>query len=232
MTFPRQKHWIACHFLLQGIFPTQGSNLGFPHCRQTLYHLSHQGILQFRNSSEKWSISCHEKVKALVVQSCPTLFDPMDCSPPGSSIRGILHTKILDWVSISFSRGSSWLRDQTQVSHIAGRLFTIWATREFCNSEKWSIYCHISKQRSQLSATAALQTDFWVLRPFRWKEHLRFGSHQPAVSPYGDPQGSSIQLSSVSDSLRPHGLQQGSSGCEKHKIQAPESWDIWREWFK
>ena len=36
---------VGCHFLLQGIFPTQGSNPGLPHCRQTLYHLSHQGCL-------------------------------------------------------------------------------------------------------------------------------------------------------------------------------------------
>ena len=63
-------------------------------------------------------------------QSCPTLCDPMDCSLPCSSIRGILQARILEWVAISFSRGSSQLRDQTQVSCIAGRRFTIWATRE------------------------------------------------------------------------------------------------------
>ena len=39
----RQEYWMGCHFLLQGIFPTQGLNPGLPHCRQTLYHLSHQG---------------------------------------------------------------------------------------------------------------------------------------------------------------------------------------------
>ena len=41
--FSRQEYWSGCHFLLQGIFPTQGLNPGLPHCRQTLYHLSHQG---------------------------------------------------------------------------------------------------------------------------------------------------------------------------------------------
>ena len=65
----------------------------------------------------KWSCS--------VVSLC----HPMDCSPPGSYIHGIFQTGILEWVAISFSRGSSGPRDQTQVSHIAGRLFTIWATR-------------------------------------------------------------------------------------------------------
>ena len=64
------------------------------------------------------------------LQSCPTLWDPMDCSPPDSSVHGILQARILEWVAIPFSRGSSWPRDQTQVSCIASRFFTIWATRE------------------------------------------------------------------------------------------------------
>ena len=54
----------------------------------------------------------------------------MDCSPPGSSVHGIFQVRILEWVAYPFSRGSSWPRDRTQVSHIAGRFFTIWATRE------------------------------------------------------------------------------------------------------
>ena len=64
-----------------------------------------------------------------VTQSCLTLCDPMDYSPPGLSIRGIFQARVLEWVAISFYRGSSWPRDWTQVSHIAGRCFTIWATR-------------------------------------------------------------------------------------------------------
>ena len=55
---------------------------------------------------------------------------PRNCSPPRSSIHGIFQARILEWVAISFSRGSSRPRDQTQVSHIAGRCFTILATRE------------------------------------------------------------------------------------------------------
>ena len=65
-----------------------------------------------------------------IVQSCLTLCDPMDCSFPGSSIHGILQAKVLEWVAISFSRGSSWLRDWTRISHIVGRCFTVWATRK------------------------------------------------------------------------------------------------------
>ena len=60
----------------------------------------------------------------LVAQSCLTLCDPTDCSPPVSSVHGILQARTLEWITIPFSRGSSWPRDQTQVSCIAGKLFT------------------------------------------------------------------------------------------------------------
>ena len=65
-----------------------------------------------------------------VAQLCPNLCKPMDCSPPGSSVHGISQARILEWVAISFSRGSSWPRNWTQVSGIAGRFFTDWASRE------------------------------------------------------------------------------------------------------
>ena len=57
-------------------------------------------------------------------------WDPTDCSPPGSSVHGIFQARILEWIAISFSRGSSWPRNWTQVSCIAGRFFTDWAMRE------------------------------------------------------------------------------------------------------
>ena len=66
----------------------------------------------------------------LITQSCLIICDPMDCSPRGSSVHGIPQARILQWVAIPFSRGSSQPRDQTQVSRIAGRFFTVWATRE------------------------------------------------------------------------------------------------------
>ena len=66
----------------------------------------------------------------MYAQSCLTLCDPLDCSPPGSSVHGILQERIMEWVAIPFSRGSSWPRVQTRVSCIAGRSFTVWATRE------------------------------------------------------------------------------------------------------
>ena len=60
-----------------------------------------------------------------VAQSCPTLCDPVGCSLPGSSLHGILQARILEWVAISYSRGSSRPRDRIQVSRIAGRRFNL-----------------------------------------------------------------------------------------------------------
>ena len=70
-----------------------------------------------------------QTLSVLFAQSCPTLCDPVDCSPPGSSVHGTLQARILEWIAIPFSRGSSWPRDQTWVSCIADGFFTIWATR-------------------------------------------------------------------------------------------------------
>ena len=57
-----------------------------------------------------------------VAQSCPAVCNPMGYSPPGSSIHGILQARILEWVAIAFSRGSSWPRDQTHVSCAGGQI--------------------------------------------------------------------------------------------------------------
>ena len=73
----------------------------------------------------------------LVTQFCPALCDPMGCSPPVSSVHEILQARILEWVTIPFSRGSSLPRHQTQVSCSAGRFFSIRATGEAqCLDEK------------------------------------------------------------------------------------------------
>ena len=70
------------------------------------------------------------KVKVLVTQLCLTLCSPMDCGRPVSSVHGILQVRRLEGVAISFSRQSSWTRDKTWVSCIAGRFLTIWDTIE------------------------------------------------------------------------------------------------------
>ena len=70
---------------------------------------------------------------------------PMDCSPPSSSVHEILQARILEWVAISFSRGSSRPRDQTQVSHIAGRRFSLCTTREAKSSKLVLPVCVLSR---------------------------------------------------------------------------------------
>ena len=71
-----------------------------------------------------------------VAQLCPTLWNPIDCSLPGSSVHGIFQATVLEWVAISISRGSSQPRDRIWVSHIVGRRFTIWATMWRVHHEK------------------------------------------------------------------------------------------------
>ena len=78
----------------------------------------------------KISSANYQLLKVLVAPSCLTLCDPMDYSPPGSSVRGILQARILEQVAIPFRRESSRTRGQTQVSCIADRFFTDWVTRE------------------------------------------------------------------------------------------------------
>ena len=68
--------------------------------------------------------------QVLVAQLCLTLCDPMDCSPQGFSLHGIFQARILECVSTSFSKGSSWFRDRTLIFSTACSFFTIWATRE------------------------------------------------------------------------------------------------------
>ena len=65
----------------------------------------------------------------------------MDCSLPGSSVHGILQARILEWVAIYFSRGSSWPRNWTQVSCIAGGFLTNWAVREALSQINWPLIC-------------------------------------------------------------------------------------------
>ena len=87
-----------------------------------------------------------------VAQSCLTLCDPVDCSPPGFSVHRILQARMLEWVAISFSRGSSQPRDKTRVFLIAGRLFSIWATREAFYG--WVIFSCIYVERMAISSNA------------------------------------------------------------------------------
>ena len=107
----------------------------------------------------------------LVAQLYLTLCDPMDCSLPGSSVHGILQARILEWAAMPFSRGSSWPRDRTRVSWIAGRFFTIWATRGAPRALPW-----VGKSQSQKGyiqydpmymalGGVAVQRGMWIFVP-------------------------------------------------------------------
>ena len=102
--FQGKSTGVGCHFLLQGIFPTQGSNPGLSHCRQTLYCLSHPVAAA--------------AAAAKSLQSFPILCDPIDCSPPGSAIPGILQARTLEWVAISFFNAWKWKVKGKSLSHV------------------------------------------------------------------------------------------------------------------
>ena len=96
------------------------------------WHAAIHGVAKNRTWLSDWteltsSVGKESESESEVTQSCSTLCDPMDYSLPGSSLHGILQARVLEWVAISSSRGSSWPRDQTHVSSVsclAGRLFT------------------------------------------------------------------------------------------------------------
>ena len=81
------------------------------------------GVYSLQFSYNSFSCCC------LVTKSNLTFCDPMDCSPPGFYVQGVSQARILDWVAISLSQGSSQPRNQTQVSCTVGGFFTDWATR-------------------------------------------------------------------------------------------------------
>ena len=121
-----------------------------------------------KNRNIKWSSNPnpgHTSTREReVAQSCPTLCDPMDCSLPSSSVHGIFQAIVLEWIAISFSKGSFQPRDQTWVSCTAGRLFTVWATRrEGIHVYVWlsTIPLHIYKRIFFIHSFVSGHTDFF-----------------------------------------------------------------------
>ena len=118
--------------------------------------------------------------KKVKVKSCPTICDPMNCSPPGSSIHGTVQARILEWVAISFSRGSSWPRDRTLVSRIGGRCFNLWATREAIQCKLYVNSCWPTGKFILLLGT------FWIFFFFLKYFRAAVGRiHRYGVSGYG-----------------------------------------------
>ena len=113
--FSQQEYWSGLPFPPPGDLPDPGIKTTLPAppaVQMDFLPPSHQGS-SFPSLSE-------------VTQSYPTICDAMDCSLlPSSFVHGIFQARVLEWVAISFSRGSSRPRDQTRVSRIAGRCFTI-----------------------------------------------------------------------------------------------------------
>ena len=95
---PDKNTGVGSHSLLQGIFLTQGSDPGLPRCRQILYCLSHQGS----------PAAAAAAAAAKSLQSCPTLYDPIDGSPPGSPVPGSLQARTLEWVQGGTRRAYTW----------------------------------------------------------------------------------------------------------------------------
>jgi len=93
MGFSRQEYWNGLSFSSPEDLPYPGLEPSLLQCRQMLCHLSHQG------SPIQWVAAAAAKS----LQSCPTLCDPIDGSPPGSPVPGILQARTLEWVAISFS---------------------------------------------------------------------------------------------------------------------------------
>ena len=111
----------------------------------------------------------------LVTQVCLTLCDPMDCSPPGSFVHGI----ILGWGAAPFSRGSSQLRDQTQVFCIADRLFTIWSTRDapripFLWIPKTKAFCFSLPERLASLTSSPIRGHISPPVPKDWGNYIHF----------------------------------------------------------
>ena len=110
------------------------------------------------------------KSKSEVAQSCPTLCDPMDCSLPGSSVHGIFQAVILEWIAISFSRGSSQLRDRTRVSCIVDR------RRGVMRMGRWGKEDHrCRRKRKEKGKKMDSFCDQWYLRMAECETILRSG---------------------------------------------------------
>ena len=102
------------------------------------YTYIHTNIYKMNHTKD--SLALHlSGGRCSVIKLCLTLCDPMDWNPPGSSVHKISQARILEWVAISFSKGSSWPRDWTCVSCIGRRILHCWATREVHLSGYWAV---------------------------------------------------------------------------------------------
>ena len=130
----RTLEWVAISFSNAWKWKVKVKSLSHVWLLATPWTAAHQAPLPMEFArQENWSglpLPSPFIAIAKSLQSCPTLCDPMDCSSPGSSVHGILQVRILGWVAVPFSGGSSQPRDQTWVSCIDRQILYHWATWE------------------------------------------------------------------------------------------------------
>ena len=125
MTLP--SRFFQFNLLRYNLYTVKFTNFSMQFCEfwQSNGHDHNQDMEQFHYPKHYLMSLCGQSLLQLLVvvvvvtKSCLTLGNPMDCSPPGSSIHGIFQARILEWIAISFSRGFSWLKNWTPVSCIA-----------------------------------------------------------------------------------------------------------------
>ena len=101
--------------------PSSPSSPVYPHVSENPWHACTILEKETINNTDRWKDDMRAQRLSPV-----WLCDPMDCGPPGSSVHGILQARRLEWAAISSSKGSSWPRDQTWISCIAGRFWAVW----------------------------------------------------------------------------------------------------------
>ena len=140
---------MGCHVLLQGIFPAQGSNPGLPHSRQILYSLSRQESLGFPDR--------HSVQFSSVAQSCPTLCDPRDCSPPGSSVHGDSPAKNTGVGCHALLQG----------------IFPTQGSNPGLPHCRWILYCLSHQDTTTTATTTASNTECtWYLQRLDYSHHI------------------------------------------------------------
>ena len=143
MEFSKQEYW-------SGLPCPLPEDLPIPGIEST--SLGHNELRSCSSNILGVSVGCFQmklifkSVCVLVAQLCLILCDPMDCSPPGSSIHGISQARILEWVAVAFTRGSSWSRDQTHI--------------QFNSDDHYLYYC--GKSSSPHSQQKSLNCSTWV----------------------------------------------------------------------
>ena len=149
MGFPRQEYWSVLPLLLQGIFPNRN---------QTCVSCIGRWILDHWATREAQDDMC-----VLVIQLCPTLCDPMDGSPLGSSVHEILQARILEWVAILFSRRSAWTRGlYPGLLHCRQILYHLSHQGSPC-----PVICPLSNQVICFCCWVITLYIFWILIPYQ-----------------------------------------------------------------